>query len=160
MSRSIVLGIDPGKSGGIAVLVRGKLNHTIPMPVVAKTHGKGKQINTNQVAAILRRYRAADGCVMLERVNAMPRQGVTSSFDFGRSLGVLEGIISAYSMPLMWVLPQQWKKHHGLLKKDKAASRTLAAELWPAHAEVFARPKGEGEAEAALIAAYAWEKLK
>jgi crossover junction endodeoxyribonuclease RuvC len=74
-------------------------------------------------------------------------------FSFGRSLGVIEGIIAAYDIPVTYVTPGVWTKGIGRgLGKD--ASRARACELYPAHQKQFARVKDEGRADAVLIGAW------
>ena len=89
----------------------------------------------------------------VEDVHSMPGQGVASTFKFGRSVGVVEGALSALGIPIRWVSPAKWKKAMGL-PADKGAARRRAIELWPDHAHLFARVKDDGRAEAALIAEY------
>ena len=90
--------------------------------------------------------------VVVENVHSMPKQGVASSFKFGRSLGAIEGVIGALSYPHVKMTPQAWKKEMSLIGKDKTASRALAKELWPNQAEHFQLVKHDGRADAALIA--------
>lgn len=99
-------------------------------------------------------WRTGFGTVVLEDVHAMPKQGVTSSFGFGRTKGVIEGVFAANGRPITYVSPAKWKRALGLTK-DKGASRRRAIELWPDKAALFARVKDDGRAEAALIA-YWW----
>jgi crossover junction endodeoxyribonuclease RuvC len=73
-------------------------------------------------------------------------------FSFGRALGVIEGVTAGFRMNVDWVTPQAWKKHYGLIKSDKNASRAKAQEVFPAYRDLFARAKDDGPAEAALIA--------
>jgi len=80
---------------------------------------------------------------------------VTSVFSFGRSLGVIEGFVAAHKMELHRVRPHAWKKHFGLVGKDKDAARGLAIELYPSVADELSRKKDCGRADALLIAAYA-----
>ena len=83
----------------------------------------------------------------------MPGNGSVSMFKFGRSLGVIEGVVGGLGWPLEWITPQTWKKHHGLIGKDKDAARLLAIETWPEHAQTFKRKRDVGRADAALIGA-------
>ena len=63
--------------------------------------------------------------VYLERVSAMPNQGVSSTFRFGQGYGQLEMGIEAAGLPLNYVSPAVWKKHFGLTK-NKGESREKA----------------------------------
>jgi crossover junction endodeoxyribonuclease RuvC len=90
------------------------------------------------------------GCVVIEDVHSMPKQGVASSFKFGRGKGVVEGFFAGAGIPLRYVSASKWKKDIGL-SSDKEESRQRALEMWPEHAGCFMRVKDEGRAEAALI---------
>lgn len=90
--------------------------------------------------------------VVVEKVHSMPGQGVHSVFSFGKSYGILIGVATGLSHPLVKITPQKWKQANGLIGKDKDASRQLAMELWPQHADRFKRKMDDGRAEAALIA--------
>lgn len=148
---TVRLGIDPGTTGAIAALVDGQLLDVVDMPIA----------DGCVVAALLRTELvelAAAGfdsrpLVVVEKVHAMPKQGVSSTFKFGRSLGVIEGVVGGLGWPLEWVTPQAWKKQHGLINRDKDAARLLAIETWPELADSFKRKKDVGRADAALIAA-------
>ena len=99
----IVLGIDPGLTGALAFYdTEEKTVEVHDMPVVSVVrNGKTK----NEVSAVLTSNIIAEQCkgmpttAFLERVNAMPGQGVTSVFSFGRSSGIIEGILAAYDIP-------------------------------------------------------------
>ena len=147
---TVTLGIDPGAtSGAIAAFVDGQLLDVIDMPCADGT------IAAVLLAGELRTLAAAGfdsrPTVIGEKVHAMPKQGVSSTFKFGRSLGVIEGVIAANGWPITWITPQAWKKAHGLIGKDKDAARMLALETWPEHADTFRRKKDIGRADAALI---------
>lgn len=148
---AITIGIDPGMTGAIALVdENASLIDVYDMPVV------GGQVSAHLLDDLEVWDRFDFGPVILEDVHAMPKQGVTSSFGFGRSKGVVEGVFAAYRRPINYVSPQRWKKALGL-NGDKGASRRRAIELWPDKAAMFARVKDDGRAEAALIA-YWWLK--
>jgi len=92
-------------------------------------------------------------CVV-ERVGAMPGQGVASTFRFGRGAGVVDGVLGALGAPFQYVAPGVWKRHFGLLKKPKDASRLMALERFPNCANELKRKRDHGRAEALLIAAW------
>jgi crossover junction endodeoxyribonuclease RuvC len=88
---------------------------------------------------------------MLERVNAMPGQGVASMFSMGDSFGVIRCALAAASIPTEYITPQSWKKHFHL-DSNKEAARALAIRLYPMvdlHLKKFI-----DRAEALLIATY------
>jgi crossover junction endodeoxyribonuclease RuvC len=90
----------------------------------------------------------------LERVASMPKQGVASTFRFGRAFGTAIGVIGALKVPLIMVAPAKWKVHFRL-SADKEQSRALALRLFPACAEQFQRKRDHNRAEASLLALYA-----
>ena len=89
--------------------------------------------------------------VYLEAVGPMPKQGVTSVFSFGRSTGVVEGVVAALGLSLTRTKPQVWKRQAGLLNRGKDASRGRALDLYPHAAQWLARVRDTGRAEAILI---------
>jgi crossover junction endodeoxyribonuclease RuvC len=75
-----------------------------------------------------------------------------AAFAFGRSRGVVEGILGAVGIPATFIAPAAWKRAVGLSLANKDAARSEAIRRWPTHAALFARVKDDGRAEAALIA--------
>ena len=149
----IVMAIDPGLSGAIAVFIDDVLIAVVDMPTHELTrNGKTKrQISASGLAAIFRDYKPDH--VVVEKVSAMPGQGVTSMFSFGRSFGLIEGIVGAFEIPATYVMPSVWTKGIGRgLGKD--ASRARACELYPVWEKSFARVKDDGRADAVLIGAW------
>ena len=80
-------------------------------------------------------------------------------FGFGRSAGVLDGVLAALGIQSIKVLPQRWKKATGLTGRDKDASRTLALALYPEMAKQLRRKKDSGRADALLIASWGQGEL-
>jgi crossover junction endodeoxyribonuclease RuvC len=156
----IILGIDPGLSGAFAFL--DTLDFTVrieDMPTVeVLRNGKRKnEVNPAQVANIIA-GRGVNMCWM-ERVNAMPGQGVTSVFSFGRSTGILEGVLAAYDIQTTIVTPQAWQKATAV-RDGKDAGRLRAAQLFPHSSNMFARKKDNGRSDAALIAWFGSQSYK
>jgi len=116
----IIIGIDPGTSGGIASRV-GDTTWVIKMPD-----------SPVEIAKEIQMFAGERGTCYLEKVHSMPGQGVVSSFKFGRNLGVLEGILAALQIRLEWVTPQTWQKALGCMSKgDKNVTKRKALELFP-----------------------------
>jgi hypothetical protein len=147
-----VMGIDPGMSGALAFYFTGYPERVAveDMPVVAG--------DVDAVTLAKRIAAMAPDLVFLERVGAMPGQGVSSTFKFGRSYGVALGVIGAAAIPLHLVTPAKWKGHLRL-SSDKEQARAMALRLFPACGEHFKRKKDHGRAEAALIARYGAETM-
>ena len=145
------IGIDPGASGAVVVLFEEQPIHWMLMPTVKV--GSATQVSPATLAAFLRQHsKAVD--VFLEKVGAMPGQGVVSMFNFGHSCGVVSGVLGALEMPITLVTPQSWKKRAGLLGQDKDAARCRALQLWPHWRELDKKGEGQAYADAALIALY------
>jgi crossover junction endodeoxyribonuclease RuvC len=147
----IVLGVDPGVSGAVAFFYPGIGRVSVHDVPVA-----GGEISAPHLATLIRTH--APSLAVIERVSAMPGQGVSSCFNFGRSYGDVRGVIGALNIPLHYVTPSTWKKYFKL-SSDKELSRKLAIQRFPAVADHFARKKDDGRAEAALIALYGAEVL-
>lgn len=150
----IILGIDPGLSGALALYDTSEQTvEVIDMPVLDLVrNGKKKGEVSAQALANLLAGRGVKAAY-LERVNAMPGQGVTSVFSFGRSTGIVEGILAAYDISTTLVTPQAWQKAVGQ-RAGKDGSRERAMQLFPAQADLFQRKKDDGRSDAALIAYY------
>ena len=144
------LGIDPGLSGAIAVLQdNDELLVVYDMPVMAGT-GKRQQVNAAEIVRILSGYEIS--VAYLERVSAMPGQGVSSMFSFGTSYGIIIGVLAALSIPMVLVSPQTWKAKAGLRGKEKDCARTLMQQLYPE--AQLGRKKDIGRADAIAIARF------
>jgi crossover junction endodeoxyribonuclease RuvC len=124
----------------------------IRMPTMQ--HRGKKLVDGKQMIEFLLRW---DVDVMVcEWVHAMPRQGVTSAFSFGRSTGAVEALGLFWAGRAEWVSPQVWKKHYGL-SKDKQASLDLAQQKF-GDDFVWRKKADDGIAEAALIAHWFLDK--
>src|SRR6185295_14908392 len=96
--------------------------------------------------------------VVIERVNAFPKQGVSSSFRFGMGLGIIHGVVAALGFRMVEVAPTVWKRHFKL-GPDKEDARALALKRLPAAAVNLSRKKDAGRAEALLMALW-WQEQK
>ena len=152
----IILGIDPGVSGAISILENKKVIDVFEMPTMIDGKKNKKQVNGAQVTNIIKEKlnKNNDVVVVVEHVNAMPGQGVTSMFNFGQSFGVIKGICSALTIPIYFVRPTKWKKHFNLIKTNKDASRTKVIEVYPEISSKLSRKKDSNKADAILIARY------
>jgi len=155
-----LLGIDPGLSGAVACLdtTTGHLVvHDMPVHQV-KTSTKKLQniISATALAQIIRELKP-DWCG-LEKVNAMPGQGVVSMFRFGQAYGIAYGVVSALGIRVVHITPQAWQRAVQLPKGD-GASNIRAAELFPRNATDFSRKKDHGRADAALMCHFLRQEL-
>lgn len=106
----------------------------------------------------------ADGETALacvEKVGAMPKQGVTSTFTFGKSAGFIEGVLSACGIPYQLVTPHTWKKEF-MLDKSKQKSIDVCRKLFP-NVSLYRTERcttmSDGIAEAMLMAEYCRRKM-
>lgn len=149
-----ILGVDPGASGALVVLNTANDKLTVyDMPTVEIKRGTRmvRQVSPQMIVDLLLPHQIS--YVFCEKVGAMPGQGVSSMFAFGRAAGVIEGLMAGLALPFTLVTPQEWQKAMRVVG-GKDGSRHRAAQLWPAQASEFARKKDDGRADAALIAAY------
>ena len=145
----IYIGVDPGKNGGYAV--------------IAENDGEGgvyvypwdDDFFVFEMTALVGMKVGMKACV--ERVGAMPGQGVSSTFSFGLSAGYIHGVLSALGIPYQLVVPRRWKSEFGL-NSDKKKSIEVCRRLFP---EVSLKRSGrcrvesDGMAESLLMAEYA-----
>lgn len=153
---SLTIGIDPGLTGGVAAIEDNKIVFIERLPTKSGTKAGSKIIDCYTLAVWLKTLDAKHGIqeVILEEVHAMPKQGVSSTFSFGRAYGMIEGILIASRISMRRSRPQAWKKEAGILRQDKTAALRLAAEIFPIHAARFMRKADLGIADAALIARF------
>jgi len=145
------LGIDVGLNGAIALVVDGELISVVDMPTVTlDRNGKAKrQVSVPELVDIIKQFDPNEAYV--EKVFAMAGQGVTSVFSFGRSLGVVEGVLTTLKIKTTLMTPQTWQKGLGMTG-GKDGSRARAMELFPEQTALFKRVKDDGRSDAALIA--------
>jgi crossover junction endodeoxyribonuclease RuvC len=145
------LGIDVGLNGAIALVVDGELISVVDMPTVTlDRNGKAKrQVSVPELVDIIKQFDPNEAYV--EKVFAMAGQGVTSVFSFGRSLGVVEGVLTTMKIKTTLMTPQTWQKGLGMTG-GKDGSRARAMELFPDQTALFKRVKDDGRSDAALIA--------
>lgn len=116
--------------------------------------GSASQVNGAALAAFLRPVAAAGAHGYVEKVSAMPDQGVTGVFNFGHATGSATTVLSVLGIAYTLVTPAVWKKRAGLIGQDKDAARTRAIQLWPWWRELDLKGKGQAFADAAFIAYY------
>ena len=152
----IVVGIDPGLSGAIAILENNKVLNIFDMPVMAEGKKNKRQLNSAQLVNIIKDSTKpnAEKTVVVEQVNAMPGQGVTSMFNFGQTFGAIKGVCAALELPIFFVRPSKWKKHFELINSSKDSSRTKVIEMYPSLSSQLAKKKDVNKSDAILIARF------
>jgi crossover junction endodeoxyribonuclease RuvC len=154
-----IFGIDPGLSGAIAILEKKKVLSLFDMPVMAEGKKNKKQLNSAQLVDIIRENSIGDDeiVVVVEQVNAMPGQGVTSMFNFGQTFGAIKGVCAALNLPIFFVRPSKWKKYFELINSSKDSSRTKVIEMYPSLSSQLAKKKDVNKSDAILIARYYYD---
>ena len=152
----IIIGIDPGLSGAIAILKNKEVKKILEIPVMSEGKKNKRQLNNAQLVNLLKENidDLSDVSVVVEQVNAMPGQGVTSMFNFGQTFGAIKGICAALGLPIHFVRPAKWKKHFDLINSSKDASRTKVIEMYPLLSNQLSRKKDVNKSDAILIARF------
>ena len=152
----IIIGIDPGLSGAIAILENNEVKKILEIPVMSEGKKNKRQLNNAQLVNLLKDNIKDfnDASVVVEQVNAMPGQGVTSMFNFGQTFGAIKGICAALGLPIYFVRPAKWKKHFDLINSSKDASRTKVIEMYPLLSSQLSRKKDVNKSDAILIARF------
>jgi crossover junction endodeoxyribonuclease RuvC len=151
VSVPLILGIDPGATGAVALLDdTGVLLEIHDMPVTLEPNGR-HAVNAPLLAAILAKTHAR--IAYCEFVGARPTDAKAAAFSFGRARGCIEGVAGALELPIRFLTPPAWKRSTGVPPgvEAKDTARTIAVARSPAHAELFSRKKDVDRAEAALI---------
>ncbi len=153
----LIISVDPGLTGAIGFLLNGVFLAVEDMPVVTKGVGSVKsEVSPAGMKTLIRERLIPGGhpVAVIEKVGAMPGQGVSSVFSLGDSYGAARAVLATGGFELTQVAPVTWKKHFKL-GADKELSRALAQRLFPT-APLHLK-KHDGRAEALLIARWLWE---
>lgn len=153
----LTLGIDPGQSGALALLDSdGQAELVVDLPVIRD--GRLAWIDGGSLqSTLLNALRGRPCRTVVERVSAMPGQGVASSFAFGVGFGSILATLQTLQLPIELVTPASWKLAMGL-GRDKRASLDKARLLFPTADLSLA--KHDGRAEALLLAYYAQNRRR
>lgn len=147
----MIIGIDPGFSGAIALLHKKELCiYDMPLiRIMSRT-----QVDASFLSHLIINIKPQIKMAIVEDVHSMPQQGVVSTFSFGYNAGILLGVLKAHDIRVLRVKPSSWKSALGL-DSNKQNSIKLARMTFPKYKDYFARAKDDGRAEAALLADYA-----
>ena len=151
-SNGIILGIDPGLSGGLAFRYSdGDIKVERPPIFQQKITAKKKRrhIDPNGLGELLKKY--SPNYAFIEKQQAMPKQGVSSTFRTGLGYGLYIGILATLLIPFTEIVAHKWKKDM-VVPADKNGALLRASELMPKHAGLWPLKKDNGVAEAALLA--------
>lgn len=143
----IYIGVDPGLKGGLALISE---SGAMAIPFTEAGY-----------LAAIKETKGENAIACVENVHAMPQQGVTSMFNFGKGFGWILGILDAYNVPYELVTPQKWKKEFSVTG-DKNSSIAVCKRLFPSVSLLpteRCRKDSDGMAEALLMAEYARRRL-
>lgn len=133
MSTERFLGIDPGCSGGVALLCKTHILNTWTIARLTR-HELFTVLQNSIRGAGLDHYTYA----FIEKVHAMPKQGVSSTFKFGVAYGEQRMALVAAGIPFDEVLPRKWQQAAGLSypkgstqTERKNLGKQRAQELYP-----------------------------
>lgn len=154
----MILGVDPGAHGALALLHRdGSIACILDMPVVGVlVGGKSRdRVSAAGIAAFVREWQAKSDRLhaVIEQTQPMSRMGEVGAFGLGKASGLVEGVLTALGVPITLVAPRAWKKFL-TVRADKGSARLKAQQTWPDHQKLFSRVKDDGRAEAALLGLY------
>tara|TARA_R110002110_G_scaffold64005_1_gene177196 strand:+ start:2998 stop:3495 length:498 start_codon:yes stop_codon:yes gene_type:complete len=149
------IGIDPGVNGAVSILGKsGEVVDCFDLPVLMD--GNKKTLNTRSIFNKIKEI-TGDSLAFctIERVQAMPKQGVSSTFAFGRAFGQLEGIASCMGWSIILVRPRAWQKNFFAFasgSNTKEKSRQVSMGLYPT--VDLSLKKHHNKADSLLIAEY------
>jgi crossover junction endodeoxyribonuclease RuvC len=147
----IWIGVDPGAKGGYAVISKSETGQAV------FAYPWDDSFFAMEMASLMQ-FKEHGIVAAVEKVGAMPGQGVTSMFNFGKNAGYIEGVLSALGIPYQLVPPAKWKKEFSLIGKDKQASIITCRKLFPEldlKRTERCRTDSDGLAESTLLACYA-----
>jgi len=157
---SMICGIDIGLSGGIAFFEHGRLGSVFDMPAKPTPWDKGRCVDSLALHDILTRHRPV--CAFVERVHAMPKQGVSSMFTFGMSFQAVLSVLEVMGIQYQLVEPKAWQKNFGVVGKTKEGKKSadIVKGFYPC-APIYGTKGGikDGRCDAILIALYGGSKL-
>ena len=148
-----LVAVDIGRTGALALFAGCELVEIADMPTLDDGPAGRPTINAPLLAALLRRWVPNEAVV--EHVAARPGEAPSGAFAFGRSRGVIEGVLGALTIPVQFVTPAWWKRRVGIPagRDHKDTARSVAIARWPHLAETFSRKLDHDRAEACLIGA-------
>jgi Holliday junction resolvasome RuvABC endonuclease subunit len=153
-----ILGVDPGIHGRLAIVIANgdgmaQLVDAIDIPV---TDVAAKE-RVDPIAIRVWAETHKPQYAIIERAQAMPRQGGSSGFKYGRATGAIEAVTACCRIPTTIIEPSAWKTFHGLRGGEKESGRQRALQLFLGAHALLTRKKDHGRAEATLMALYGAE---
>ena len=151
----MILGIDPGTHGAIAALDGREVVLLADLPVhmvAAKGRGDRAELDVHTLHGLIADLGQVEHA-FVERVAARPGNGSVSMFRFGQACGAIYATLVVMEIPLSFIQPKAWQRHHGIGPSPEAA-RQRAVQLFPQVASRLGRKADGNRADALLIACY------
>tara|TARA_R110000737_G_scaffold190304_3_gene212000 strand:+ start:147 stop:713 length:567 start_codon:yes stop_codon:yes gene_type:complete len=168
-SQDLWVGVDPGKTGGIAILDSsgGYVAHS-PIPLVG-VGTKRARVDCRAIkewwleVTLKNRWHVRPSRITwaIERVSSAPTDGVVGAFSFGKATGAIFAFAETMGFAITEISPKDWQKvwlagqRKNTRKDIKASAALVAADRWPELSSDLRLKKNWGLADAALIAATA-----
>lgn len=138
----LILGVDPGKKGALAVLDNATLRvTTTDMPS-----------SIPELLAFVASLPEIRICI-LEKAIYPKMIGTSNAGKIGEGFGALKAAILTRGIPVHEVAPAKWKPALNV-PAEKTAARRRASEFFPSDYDQWPLVKHDGRAEAAMIAWY------
>lgn len=160
MSRTLILGADPGLKGAIAIIDPNTMDPLLieDVPLYKRWPKDKGRIDVHQLAFMIDAYAKFIALAVIEEPQAMPKQGVASTFRFGHSCGLIHGVLAANHLTVVPTRPNVWKPAMGL-SHDKSDSLNKARKLFPSIPHRIKFKKHHDRAEALLLAVFGMKHL-
>lgn len=160
----LILGVDPGFTGALCLMDQNGAIRILDTPLMAAETLTSRALSSRSVdVAAIARWLEPHSCaielVVIEKVNAAPDQGVSSTFRFGESYGQVQGILAGLSINRVIKTPPAVWKAKMAVTHNKQTSLDMARKLAPEYAHLFSRKKDDGRAEAFLLAIFGARSL-
>ncbi|MBB4199206.1 hypothetical protein CCR94_01950 [Rhodoblastus sphagnicola] len=152
LDHGVIISIDIGTKGAVVAIKRPDIILNIYDMPTTPDGAKGRAaVNGPLLADII--YQTHASRAFVEFVGPRPTDGTTGAFGFGRSRGLVEGVLAAAGIPLVWITPPTWKRCFNIPpgRENKDVARARAIAHWPGQASLFSRKCDIDRAEAALI---------
>lgn len=140
-----ILGIDPGKGGGMAVIdiATAEVIEVTAMPETL-----------TDISDFIDRH-SDSMCAYIEIVHSMPKQGVASTFTFGQFYGYVQMAVTCHKIRCIDVLPSKWQGALSMKAKKGEGYEAHKRRLKGKAQQLFPKAKVTlKNADALLIAEY------
>lgn len=131
-----IIGIDPGKNGGIVSITNGKITDITKMPPTPE-----ELVNHFLYLGFPNQPLGVKSYVIMEAVHSMPTDGSKSAFSFGKQVGQIEGVLASLSIKPNYVPPQTWQKYFGLRRGEGQSKHEYKKMVYYAAHEILESPR-------------------